>query len=127
MEGAEVCYDCAVIALAATGTGVLEPYHWTCTMRAFGVNRKRLVKHAGTGALGALSDLLEMLRTRTALVEKRPGIFYLKGKAFLHFHEDRAGLFADVRDGSDWERLPADSPDEWAQILALVDSSTGRG
>ena len=85
------------------------------------------MKHAGAGALGVLSDLLEMLRTRTALVEKRPGIFYLKGKAFLHFHEDRAGLFADVRDGSDWERLPADSPDEWAQILALVDSSTGRG
>ena len=26
MEGADVCYDCAVIALAATGTGVLEPY-----------------------------------------------------------------------------------------------------
>jgi hypothetical protein len=63
------------------------------------------VKHAGAVALEALSDLLEMLRTRTALVEKRPGIFYLKGKAFLHFHEDRAGLFADVRDGGDWHRV----------------------
>ena len=74
-------------------------------MRAFGGNRKRPVKHAGAVALEALSDLLEMLRTRTALVEKRPGIFYLKGKAFLHFHEDRAGLFADVRDGGDWHRV----------------------
>ena len=96
-------------------------------MRAFGVNGKQLVKHAGAGAFGALSDLLEMLRTRTALVEKRPGIFYLKGRAFLHFHEDRAGLFADLRCGTDWERLPADSPDDRAKILALVDSSTGGG
>ena len=96
-------------------------------MRAFGANRKRLVKHAGAAALGVLSDLLEMLRTRTALVEKRPGIFYLKGKAFLHFHEDRAGLFADVRDGGDWRRLPADNAGERAEILALVDRSTGRG
>ena len=96
-------------------------------MRAFGANRKRLVKHAGAAALGVLSDLLEMLRTRTALVEKRPGIFYLKGKAFLHFHEDRAGLFADVRDGGDWHRLPADSAGERAEILALVDRCTGRG
>ena len=85
------------------------------------------MKHAGAGALEALSDLLESLRTRAALVERRPGIFYLKGKAFLHFHEDRAGLFADLRRGSGWERLPADSPDEWAQILSLVDSSIGRG
>ena len=106
---------------------MLEPYHWTCTIGASGVNGKRLVKHAKAGALEALSDLLEMLRTRAALVEKRPGIFYLKGKAFLHFHEDRAGLYADLRRGSDWEHLPADSADERAQILALVDSSTGRG
>jgi hypothetical protein len=96
-------------------------------MRAFGVNGKRLVKHAGAVALAALSDLLESLRTRAVLVEKRPGIFYLKGKAFLHFHEDRAGLFADLRRGNDWERLPADSPEERANILVLVDRSTGRG
>src|SRR6516225_5897210 len=124
---ADVSYNRAFIALAVTGTGVLEPYHWTCTMRAFGVNRKRLVKHAGAVALEALSDLLESLRMRVLLVERRPRIFYLKGKAFLHFHEDRAGLFADVRDGGDWHRLPADSAGERAEILALVDRSTGRG
>jgi hypothetical protein len=84
------------------------------------------VKHAGAGALVALSDLLESLRTRAALVEKRPGIFYLKGKAFLHFHEDRAGLFADLRQGGDWQRLPVNSSDERAEVLALVDRSTVR-
>jgi hypothetical protein len=85
------------------------------------------VKHAGAGALDALSDLLETLRTRAVLVEKRPGIFYLKGKAFLHFHEDRAGLFADLRQGGDWRRLPVNSSDERSEVLALVDRSTVRG
>jgi hypothetical protein len=85
------------------------------------------VKHAGAGALAALSDLLETLRTRAVLVEKRPGIFYLKGKAFLHFHEDRAGLFADLRQGGDWQRLPVNSSDERAEVLALVDRSTAPG
>jgi len=81
------------------------------------------MKHAGAGALDALCDLLESLRTRTPLVEKRPWIFYVKGKAFLHFHEDRAGLFADLRDGDDWLRLPVNSPDERAKLLALVDTT----
>ena len=85
------------------------------------------MKHAGAGALEALSDLLDSLRTRAALVEKRPGIFYLRGKAFLHFHEDCAGLFADLRHGSEWRRLPADTSDERAKILALADRSTARG
>jgi hypothetical protein len=85
------------------------------------------VKHAGAGALDTLSDLLESLRTRTALVERRPGIFYRKGKAFLHFHEDRAGLFADLRQGGDWQRLPVNNSDERAEVLALVDRSTVRG
>ena len=85
------------------------------------------MKHAGAGALDTLSDLLESLRTRAALVEKRPGIFHLKGKAFLHFHEDRAGLFADLRQGGDWQRLPVNNSDERSEVLALVDRSTVRG
>jgi hypothetical protein len=79
------------------------------------------MKHAGASAIEALGDLLESLRARTGLVEKRPGIFYIKGKAFLHFHEDRAGLFADLRQGGDWLRLPVNDPVERAKLLALVD------
>jgi hypothetical protein len=79
------------------------------------------MKHAGPGALTALSDLLTSLRTWTALVERRPGIFYVKGKAFLHFHEDPAGLFADLRLGGEWRRLPVNSPDEQAELLAVID------
>lgn len=81
------------------------------------------MKHAGAGALEALNDLLASLRARPALVERRPGIFYSRGKAFLHFHEDRAGLFADLRCGGDWQRFPVNSPEERAKLLAAADLS----
>jgi len=81
------------------------------------------MKHAAAGALEALSDLLVNLRARTGLVEKRPGIFYVKGRAFLHFHEDRAGLFADLRQGGDWQRFPVNSSDERAELLDVIDRS----
>ena len=84
------------------------------------------MKHAGTAAFAALRDLLQSLRTRTALVERRPGIFYVSGKAFLHFHEDPAGLFADLRLGSDWGRFPVNSPGERAELLAVIDGTQCR-
>ena len=76
---------------------------------------------AATGAIEALDDLLVNLRARTGLVEKRPGIFYVKGRAFLHFHEDPAGLFADLRQGGDWQRFPVNSSDERAELLEIID------
>ncbi len=57
------------------------------------------MKHAGPAALDRLELLLVQIRTLPGLVEKSRGVFYRKGKAFLHFHEDPAGLFADVRFG----------------------------
>jgi hypothetical protein len=81
------------------------------------------MKHAGRGALEALGDLLVNLRARTGLVEKRPGIFYVKGRAYLHFHEDRVGLFADLRQGGDWQRFPVNSSDERAKLLEIIDRS----
>jgi hypothetical protein len=81
------------------------------------------MKHAGRGALEALGDLLVNLRARTGLVEKWPGIFYVKGRAYLHFHEDRAGLFADLRQGGDWQRFPVNSSDERAKLLEIIDRS----
>ena len=79
------------------------------------------MKHAGAGALETLSDLLESLRTRAALIERRLGIFYVKNKAFLHFHEDPAGLFADLRVDGDWRRFPVNSPEERAELLAAIE------
>jgi hypothetical protein len=63
------------------------------------------VKHASAAALDELSDLLDDLRKITALKERKRGVFYLKSSAFLHFHEDPAGLFADLRTDAGWERV----------------------
>ena len=84
------------------------------------------MKLAGAGALDALGDLLNSLRARSTLVEKRPGIFYVRDRAFLHFHEDRAGLFADLRQGGEWQRLPVNDPDDHARLLAAVDQALER-
>lgn len=62
------------------------------------------MKHAGAEALNALSELLSAIRNHR-LKEPRPGVFYRGGKAWLHFHEDKAGLFADIRVSGEWERI----------------------
>ena len=90
------------------------------------VDREQVVKHADAASLAALSDLIEILRKRGALVEKRLGIFYTRGRAFLHFHQDPAGLFADLRDGGDWQRFPVNGPDECAMLLGAVDRILAR-
>jgi hypothetical protein len=55
------------------------------------------MKHASANALQQLAPLIEKLRALPTLVERTPGSFYRRSKAFLHFHEDPAGLFADVK------------------------------
>jgi hypothetical protein len=79
------------------------------------------LKHADVRALEAVSDLIENLRRRSNLVEKKLGIFYTKGRTFLHFHKDPAGLFADLREGDEWQRYPVNDPDECTRLLAAVD------
>ena len=81
------------------------------------------MKHAGPGALARLAGILASLRTRPLLRERRPGIFYAKGRAFLHFHEDPAGLFADLRQGEEWLRLSVNGAADCERLLALVDSA----
>ena len=63
------------------------------------------MRHAGPATLAALRDLVRDLAAVPGLIERRPGIFYRAGRAFLHFHEDPAGIFADVRAGDDFERV----------------------
>jgi hypothetical protein len=66
-------------------------------------------------------DLLAAIRARNVLTEKKPGIFYRKGQAFLHFHEDKAGMFMDIREGADWLRLAATGPGAREKCLQAVD------
>ena len=64
------------------------------------------MKHAGAQTIRQLEPLLARLRAIDGLVERKAGIFYLGSRAFLHFHEDPAGVFADIRlDGVEFERV----------------------
>ena len=55
------------------------------------------MKHASAAALDALEPLLSEVRRAVGLIERKRGIFYRRSRAFLHFHEDAAGMFADVK------------------------------
>jgi hypothetical protein len=80
------------------------------------------MKHAGPRALENLASILEALRARPALVEKRPGSFYLRSAAFLHFHEDPEGLFADLKeDRLRFTRYPVSTRAQQRALLARVD------
>jgi hypothetical protein len=79
------------------------------------------MKHATSAALAELSGLLDQIRTRDGLKEKKLGIFYKKSKSFLHFHEDPAGLFADLNAGEDFDRYPVNTWQEWNVLLAAID------
>lgn len=79
------------------------------------------MKHAGPATLVTLESLLERIRVLPGLVEKKPGIFYLKSKAYLHFHEDPAGTFADVRlAGDDFERFAVNTSQEQDALLEHI-------
>jgi hypothetical protein len=78
------------------------------------------MKHATAAALDRLTGLIADIGQFELVREKSRGVFYLRSKAFLHFHEDPAGLFADVRTGSDWQRLPVNTKADQAKLLRLV-------
>ena len=80
------------------------------------------MRHAGTDALDRLEPLLHELRQQAGLVERSRGVFYRRSKAFLHFHEDHSGLYADVRVDDEFERFPVSSGDERRKLVALVRS-----
>ncbi|HZU72047.1 MAG TPA: hypothetical protein VE990_04680 [Acidimicrobiales bacterium] len=60
------------------------------------------------------------LREVPGIREKSRGVFYRGSRAFLHFHEDPAGLFADVRLEADFERFRATTASEHRQLLRRV-------
>jgi hypothetical protein len=80
------------------------------------------MKHATAPALDRLEPLLERIRALGGLKEKSRGVFYWKSKSFLHFHEDPAGDFADVRtfDGTDFDRFRVDGAEGADAVLARV-------
>jgi hypothetical protein len=48
-------------------------------------------------------------------------VFYLNSRAFLHFHDDPSGVYADARLADDFVRLVATSPSEQSDLLERID------
>jgi hypothetical protein len=86
------------------------------------------MKHAGPAALDSLEPVLGRLRAMGGLSEKGRGVFYLKSRAFLHFHEDPAGLFADIRapGAADFERIRVDDDEGRRAVLAVAETALGK-
>jgi len=82
------------------------------------------VKHADPATLELIGALLEEVHKRPLLREKSPGSFYLKSKAYLHFHEDPAGIFADVKlNLAEFTRMRVTTAQEQRTLLAAIDRS----
>jgi hypothetical protein len=79
------------------------------------------MKHAGQEALDELEEVLETVRRHPRLRERKRGAFYLKSIGFLHFHEDPAGLFADLKIGHRFERFRVSTSAERKTLLTKVD------
>jgi hypothetical protein len=84
------------------------------------------MRHATPQDLERIAPLLQDLRTLDGLTERTPGVFYRRSRAFLHFHGDPDGIFADVRlRGDEFERMPVTSRAAQAGLLRRVRRTLG--
>ena len=75
--------------------------------------------HADAAALQRLLPLLRQLRDIKDLREKSPGIFYLRGSAFVHFHAEDGTLCADLKRprGGGFDRYPVETPVDQRKLV----------
>jgi hypothetical protein len=81
------------------------------------------MRHAREQDLDRVNDLLAELRALPGLVEKKRGVFYRKSRAFLHFHEDPKGMFADISDPD--ERIDVTEAAGQAALMAAARKRLG--
>jgi hypothetical protein len=85
------------------------------------------MKHAGEAALDQLEPILAELRKLPGLRERKRGAFYMGSVGFLHFHEDPAGFFADLKEDGDFVRMPANNAREVATLLRRAAAAVKAG
>jgi len=78
------------------------------------------VKHVTPAGLDDLEQVLSELRRIDGLSEKKRGVFYRGSRAFLHFHEDPSGTYADVRVDTEFERFRVTTKAERRRLLSVV-------
>jgi hypothetical protein len=79
------------------------------------------MRHPRENELDPLEPLLTKLRGLDGLVERNPGVFYRRSKAFLHFHVDGDGFFADVRlDGKEFDRMRVTTKADQRALISAI-------
>ena len=81
------------------------------------------LKHASHQTLDLIEPLLDQLRGFGELVERKRGIWYHRSRAFLHFHEDPAGVFADLKIGPAFRRFRVNTARERRELLRHVEQT----
>ena len=83
------------------------------------------MRHARPEDLDGFEWLLDALRASPHLTERKPGTFYRRSQAFLHFHADPSGLHADVRlhPDDDFERQRVETREEQKELLQAVEEA----
>jgi hypothetical protein len=76
--------------------------------------------HVTQATRDKLEPLLQKIRSLNVLKEKARGVFYYKSKAFLHFHEDEAGIFADLKEDDRWRRRSVDSKADKSTLIKAI-------
>ena len=83
------------------------------------------MRHITPARLSTIEPLLTDLRTIAGLVERSPGVFYVRSRAFLHFHEDGDDVYADLRiSGDDFDRSRVTTKREQQALLTRVRRAT---
>jgi hypothetical protein len=68
-----------------------------------------------------LEPTLAELRKFDSLTERKPGTFYKKSNAFLHFHVDGSDFYADVKlNGAEFQRVRATTKAEQRALIGAV-------
>ena len=85
--------------------------------------------HADPKALEPLLPLLRQLREIKGLKEMKPGIFYCRGAAWVHFHDEQGALVADLKraSGSGFDRYPLATPQGQRKLLDDTRRRASRG
>jgi hypothetical protein len=84
------------------------------------------MRHATAETLEVLADLLGALRGIDGIVEKRPGAFSRGSRAFLHFHSDATGYYADVRFADTFERVRVTTKREQRALVSRIRAQVAR-
>jgi hypothetical protein len=79
------------------------------------------VAHCPPELLDDVADLLAEVRTWAGVIERKPGVFYLRRQPFLHFHLLQGGRRrADIKGRAGWVQLDLPRPVSATRRRALL-------